>query len=566
MAHNKGAGSRHWSDIHSTSIKDVDMRINYTKKDDDQIKLRGYLIHRKTNIHLDFDRLFSTTASSITEIQEKSKYLVARATTAYNEYTEHSTTAPSPKPRCSDAYNKLTDSEKELLLSPSWRAASTKRQRQTYFQNALRLIEQSNIPITQKNAEAIAKLLVDRTQKNSRADPEKSNLSAYNNIKAFNYMYSALCKSSPDMGLPELILPLPQAVDRTYEEQCKVLPDWLFYQLSAALYLLIPNGLAMGAVLMLTGMLRTAEACAPLFSEILMQGDYAVYCVLHQRDAAAARRAELKTVSSYRTVILPKFAVDCLAARIDWLKEQGYQDSEINEMPVVAKASDPTAAATPNELSAFIRQLINDIGISQEFWVAATALMNAEPDYITDGKGKRIPIDDVSAYILRRNACTRYCNSGISPLLVDALMGHKLPRAAFDWSAHIRRGEEWPSIAQMLERVIFHPEHSANPAFHSVGIAKRSVLSTTEHIRHTYIAEDEVEVEFEITGTEDASTLWAEASGEIISYNSSTAFPSKSQNAFVLGKVFRSAYYQKFSDKTAQMDLSRYLPAHDQEV
>lgn len=86
MAHNKGAGSRHWSDTHPTPIKDVDMRINYTKKDDDQIKLRGYLIHRKTNIHLDFDRSFSTTASSITEIQEKSKYLVARATTAYHVF------------------------------------------------------------------------------------------------------------------------------------------------------------------------------------------------------------------------------------------------------------------------------------------------------------------------------------------------------------------------------------------------------------------------------------------------------------------------------------------------
>lgn len=118
----------------------------------------------------------------------------------------------------------------------------------------------------------------------------------------------------------------------------------------------------------------------------------------------------------------------------------------------------------------------------------------------------------------------------------------------------------------MLERVIFHPEHSANPAFHSVSIAKRSVLSTTDHIRHTYIAEDEVEVEFEITSTEDASTLWAETSGKIISRNSSTAFSTKSGNVFVLGRVFSYAYYQKFLDKTAQMDLSRYLPAHDQEV
>lgn len=563
MTHNKGASIRHWSDTYPTSVKDVDIRINYTKKDDGQIKLRGYLIHRKTHIRLDFDQQFSTTASSITEIQEKSKYLVARATAAYHEYLERSTAVPSSEPRCSDAYNKLTDSEKNLLLSPSWRAASTKRQHQTYFQNALRLIEQSNIPITQKNAEDIAKLLIDRTQKNSRTDPQKSSLSACNNIKAFNYMYSSLCKSSPDMGLPELILPLPQAVDRSYKEQCKVLPDWLFYQLSAALYLLIPNGLAIGAVLMLTGMLRTAEACALLFSEIIMQGDYAVYCVLHQRDASAARCADLKTDSSYRSVVLPKFAVDCLAARIDWLKKQGYQDSEINKMPVVAKAADPTAAATPNELSAFVRQLINDIGISQEFWVAATDLMTEEPDYIMDGKGKRIRIDDVSAYILRRNACTRYCNSGVSPLLVDALMGHKLPRAVFDWSAHIRRRDKWPIIAQTLECVIFHPEHSANPAFHSVGIAKGSVLSTMDHIRHTYIAEDEVEVEFEITSTEDASTLWAETSGEIISYNSSTAFPSKSQNAFALGEVFRYAYYQKFLDKTAQMDLSRYLPAHD---
>ena len=49
--------------------------------------------------------------------------------------------------------------------------------------------------------------------------------------------------------------------------------------------------------------------------------------------------------------------------------------------------------------------------------------------------------------------------------LVDALMGHRLRGEDAWWAEWIRREDNWPIIAQVLEGIILDPNHSAHPAY-----------------------------------------------------------------------------------------------------
>ena len=82
----------------------------------------------------------------------------------------------------------------------------------------------------------------------------------------------------------------------------------------ATLRRLVGNGLSLGGILMLLGMARTAEACAPKFGEIVLRDDYAVIAIVWQADGTT-RIADLKTDNSYRLIILPKIAAEAIRLR-----------------------------------------------------------------------------------------------------------------------------------------------------------------------------------------------------------------------------------------------------------
>ena len=66
----------------------------------------------------------------------------------------------------------------------------------------------------------------------------------------------------------------------------------------------------------------------------MFRDNYAVYGVLWQ-SGGKVRAQNLKTKSSARVIILPKFAVDALQMRIAWLRKHGFSDEEISKMPVL---------------------------------------------------------------------------------------------------------------------------------------------------------------------------------------------------------------------------------------
>lgn len=87
----------------------------------------------------------------------------------------------------------------------------------------------------------------------------------------------------------------------------------------------------------------------------------------------------------------------------------------------------------------------------------------------------RRPERSLAAYGLRRHATSMLCNiAKMDPLLVDAILGHRLPRYAEDWGERIRRDDEWPAIIEMMERVVYDPDHTQNPFFRPTILGQNS--------------------------------------------------------------------------------------------
>ena len=459
-----------------TSLSGIMVVVNQQTYDDNSARLSGYLVDARTGIRLDQDICGTITAQTLDQVLDKRCVLIARLTTDYQQKNLTRPTVALSDTPYTQAYNALSPEQRQHLLAPTWRAESTCRQALSFFEHTyLPLLDQYGLDVDAADAhEIIADLQHSAEQHgNHTGNTYTAQRTTIRHVQQCDYMYAAMRRMLPDHALPDIMLPIPAQAKNLQTEQCKALSLSTRIKLASTLLQLIPNGLVMGAVLMLTSMVRTAEACSPCFQDILLYEHYGVYGVIWQTQGGV-RVADLKTTSSYRPVILPQYAVDALRMRMAWLRAQGYSDDEIAAMPVVSTPNDPSVMADPRMLSAFIRQLLIALGYTEAFWVAVNTLMQAEPDHDEVGTGVLM---DPCAYLLRRAGCTLYCNHGLHPRLVDALMGHKPKFDPDDWAKWIRRPDNWASIAAQMEAAIFHPQHSNHPLYSPIQLTAEQLDS-----------------------------------------------------------------------------------------
>lgn len=564
MAKTKKQKASHHSCIHATTVRGIQVKINYQTYTDGSTTLRGYLVDAKTGLRHDSDIESTITAKNEEQIADMEKLLIGRLTTAYVKATVVKPTVTLTDAPYTQAFNVLSPDLYHQLFLPSWRAESTKRQALSYFrQTMLPLLDHYGLEIDAISLNEILAQMKKAAEENANhtGNPYTANETVIRHAKDFNYMYAALRNLLPEFGLPELELPVPQKIKGSQKEQIKAFTVSMRIRLAVILLRLISNGLATGGVLMLTTMVRTAEACAPTFGDIVFYENYAVYGVLWQ-SRGTVRIANLKSDKSYRIVVLPKYAVDALQLRMAWLREQGYSETEILKMPVVSAPGDPTVMADPKVLSAFLKRLLMLLGCDDEYWSIVNTTMTAEPDREDDG---RTPSRDPSAYVLRRNGCTMYCNSGMNPDLVDALMGHKLSASCRDrWDHYIRRPDNWPMIAEQMERVIFDPRHSAHPLFSPISLKTETqeTIKTPQMGFSFLVASADSEMEIEITAESleagDSIILESPARGTKV-LDTSVCAPAGTRIP-ILGRIEEESYYTELIQEAEVLDVSSFLP------
>lgn len=383
------------------------------------------------------------------------QYLIARIEADFQNQQPRSYVPTEKRGLFLDALAHVT--EPNDLCPASW-SESTKSGTLSYFsRQILPRMDVYGANICNEDMVSIYTELVEKAIKSGRSN--KDVRTAQESVSSY---FSRCAKIYRNMRFlfPELPdIEFPAAEQNTANpEQAKALPDSVRVKFASLLLRLPSHGCVLGAVLMLTAGLRTSEAAAPTIGDIEHRGDFGVLPVITQRPNLE-EVSRLKTPAAYRVVVLPKLAMDILDIRINHLTGLGYCMDEIRKMPCVARNDDPHLPVRSQELSRFVRKMLELCGCSEDYFENADVLQRIEPDII-DANNK---ISDVSAYILRRDWATRASNiCGITANVVNYLIGHKNDGAQIK---DYLTPEAQRDIAYKLERYVFLPSHSCNPAF-----------------------------------------------------------------------------------------------------
>ena len=546
--------NKRWVQVYSTTIRNVALKVNFCTNHKTNItSLNGYLIDVKTRIRHDADVSVSTSVQDARDIDRMVKVLIARATAVYEKKCTAAT--PDGTAGLTKIYNSLSASDTALLCPPKMLAASSRRHTLSYFRSFCMKVDALGIAICQENAGQIAKLIRDMTESSKKSKGTTvTETTILQHIRAVEWQLDRLAEIRPDAPIKPLILPRDRAKSVAPEaEQQKYIGEAATVLTVATLRRLVGNGLSLGGILMLLGMARTAEACAPKFGEIVLRDDYAVIAIVWQADGTT-RIADLKTDNSYRLIILPKIAAEAIRARMAYLRELGYTDGQIRDMPAVSAERDPTTQASPAALRAFLLSILTRaMALDDSYWDAVKIQMSEEPDMDAYG----IPSTDVTAYIARCSGCD------MDPLLVDAMMGHAPPKGdKANRDSYLRQPDNWPVVAQMTERIVYDPDRTTNPAFAQTHLAPGvSGRSNQTNIGFTFSADEACTIEITAQTAEIGGNITIETDGEILEKNCAPVdFESSSPPPF-LAPVRPRGYYERLLREAGSWDAASFYLA-----
>lgn len=281
-------------------------------------------------------------------------------------------------------------------------------------------------------------------------------------VRDANCILRNLCVCYTKEVLPIVILP-EFIIDKAPQmELCKELP-WAVrvYFTASCMSQARSNSYACGGIVMMTAGPRVAEVCAIQFGDILDMGDWGV-CVINYTADGDIRKDDGKNIYFRRPIFLVKIAMDIIHIRKEELRKQGYSDEQIAKAYLVSRPDDYFTPARTHSFSSAIKAMLEDAGCEDNYWAAIEQAMIHEPDLDYFSRPEKY----AAAYALRRDATSMMCNvAKMDPLLVDAILGHRLPPHMDEWSDKIKRDDEWSSIIAQMERVVYDPDHSVNPAF-----------------------------------------------------------------------------------------------------
>ena len=343
-------------------------------------------------------------------------------------------------------------------VCPHW-ADHTRRAHMAYFgRHILPVLEPyvtSGEEYTEMDRQALEQALLDATLERKRCRgvlttaraTVRSHLAAaqviINRLAALDPRIPRFRLSSgarPRVTHPEQAKSLPRAVRRALAQyiRCNLGQDPNYY------YHLI---------LMVAAGLRDAEACAATEETLEFLPHYSVVTVDRQIDRATGKvTPRLKTDSSYRRVVIDYWGTTLLRACIDALHRVGEHVTPIGNVSV---------------FSARAKQILQECGCDDKFFVAAQVLMDRCPEII-DGE---ITLDVVT-YVLRHDYASRAYNvCGLTSDEIDCLLGHARPSGAKRSGLNLARVDDQVEVAAALERYVWDPDISLHPGHHPVKLS-----------------------------------------------------------------------------------------------
>ena len=443
-------------------------------------------------------------------------------------------------------------------LYTGW-APSTAHQTQTYFErqilfrlDALRLGEDLS-----KQLENIVDALVDKAQANrrgghNRAIAKQSVSKTLYRIDIVLHRLHELTNHRVPLIRFDFNTPATPSV-----ELAKALLPLMRIKFAAALRRLRRYPRAAGCALMYLFGLRTSEACAPLFKDLILDDrGFVSYFVAHQIDKVGNRTEILKTAAAYRHTVGGRLAYLTIEARIEALLDAGYTAEQIAEMPVVSDPDDPTRFLHPNKLSAYAKDLLLACGYARDTMYAAEILMGVEPD-VVDGE----IVNDVSCYLLRRDWISRALNiAGVSPADADYLIGHtRADKSTTVFSDPDVRYD----IAKQLDSCVLLADCTLHPAFNPI-VLNPGVHDVTRYTRYRLQSNGNAKrkrVVIRLKTGEGGEHMQIQTSGKVISTHRHTGMPDRPKDRALRPIILPPYSIQMLDEGCAAidaLDLSKF--------
>lgn len=248
--------------------------------------------------------------------------------------------------------------------------------------------------------------------------------------------------------IPEIPdFPFFGAIKRTIaipDEQVKALPEAMNQEFRKKLEELANKEprMVLAGILMFDGGLRTAEA-AGISKEDLNRSiiGYALLTIRWQ-ERNGERIERLKTDTAYRYVLISFWASQMVDKCLKILGSTWEDDVLVRS----------------KELSRWVRDRLFEC--KREFMELAEKNEAQFPDRNEDG----FPVRDIAAYVLRRNAASRWLNyDGLSQDVIDYMLGHK--RKTTKQAQNLINELDQRAICRCLERYVYSQECTLNPAY-----------------------------------------------------------------------------------------------------
>ena len=314
--------------------------------------------------------------------------------------------------------------------------------------------------INEANMAEVANRLLEASFRNGKSFKEPSSESRF--LDKLKNMNSMLVKLFAAQHLDKSMLPqvpIKAHAKITQHEQQK----WLSQEMRDAIAILLlskgsTEAEALVCAIMFCAGLRTSEAAAVFFGDIHVSKDgrFAVLYVETQLDDHGKINPLLKSDNAYRMVVLPFFFIELYNRRISELLRNGLSYAEIMKMPIWDANGKNSSA-----ISAYGKELIRAAGMDN--FEGVEEAMKRTPD-IVDGK----PVNDLCAYILRRDWATRAVACGLSEEDLDYYLGHENEKVK---PGKYLTSNKQREIAYKLEDYSYHRDSSMHPGVNPVALS-----------------------------------------------------------------------------------------------
>lgn len=433
-----------------TSIKDLRVHVTGYTGGDTGCTLRGYAID-DDGVRIDGSKTLRRVAKTAADIPATEMHLVAAVAAALPKshvgaQRDKASTDLDPDHPMVKAYQELIT--EKCKVSAAWNDEVEARSVSGFRRRLLpRILKYTNVPFTESDREEILNAIATdvRNHGNSRKNEIKVIQTAKKDMAAYATVYQALRRIDP--MLPNLELTPPRQKKTYTEEQVKSLPRKVRRRFARKLKALIPEKpkLVLGAVIMTDASARTAEAAAVIPSKDIKEVGTVLCLLIRWQEKNGKRCAVLKSDAAYRVVPLSTWGQKMIKQCCDHI-DAWPENPE--ETPITA-----------NALRQFVRSLLRDSGLADDFWPAAQAAEAKDPD--RDSKGN--PIWDVVAYTLRHDRASIWRNiCGLTVEECDYLLGHA-DQTSKKRKTDYRLDSEQIRLAAKLENYVCDAELSAHP-------------------------------------------------------------------------------------------------------